>query len=550
MRRTLTLALIPLATGALALSPASQTPHVVQTADSVTAPAVVPNPDHVKTLTSVLANMTTNYAQFANQTPGPQDILDYHIGDLWLKGIDGTGTTIALIEGWDDPQINTVIQRFDQRYGLPDPDIETIFPSGTGQLPATCPAGMVALGSYGSCNAWMGELRLDVEAAHLIAPYAKILISATPADSEITDDQTSQVAMPEIMEALEFIGAHHLADAMSISDGTGEATYTYGQAEIRAQDPGTLSAAAAGIPVVVGTGDCGVVQNLAVANAQCGNTTTTPDTAAWDDSPWVTAAGGSVPNFDATGARLGLDPVWHEGKFSEGAGFSSVYARPDYQDQVRIVTGSAMRSVPDITMDGQDGTSESAPLFAGVLALAAQLNHGSVGPVNDALYRLGPGGVRSGIADVVSGNNSVTSGDTVLVPGFTAGKGFDVASGWGTIDASRFVPALVSAVRAQHGSSSPKAQAAATLARLRHGVQLTSASIPSGGTSYLLASGFLPQHPVTLSIDGKAVATLAANTLGAITYNIDPAMLALAAGGHTVALHSMLLDQTASFRTR
>src|ERR1700761_656496 len=134
---------------------------------------------------------------------------------------------------------------------------------------------------------------------------------------------------------------------MSIRDGTGESTYS-NVAQIHSQDPGPLTAAANGVPVMVATGDCGVVQNLAVANAQCGSTTTSPDTAAWDDSPWVTALGGSVPNVSATdGTKLGPDPVWHSGIFSEGAGFSSVYARPDYQNRVKGITDSGMRSVPD-----------------------------------------------------------------------------------------------------------------------------------------------------------------------------------------------------------
>lgn len=158
---------------------------------------------------------------------------------------------------------------------------------------------MVALGSYGSCDAWKNELELDVQATHLIAPYAKILITASPADSEITDDAASQVAPSEMMQALEYISTNHLADAILISDGTGESTYRYGKAEIAAQDPGLLSAAAAGIPVVVATGDCGVVQNLPVANSQCGDTTATPDTATWDDSPWVTAVGVASPILTA-----------------------------------------------------------------------------------------------------------------------------------------------------------------------------------------------------------------------------------------------------------
>ncbi|HET6502041.1 MAG TPA: S53 family peptidase [Amycolatopsis sp.] len=540
--RTLVLAAAPLVVGALVVPATAASDAGAPAAAS----SVQPNPDHIKTLSAVLQTMTANYSSFATSTPGPQDILDYRIGDLWLNGVDGSGTTIALLEGWDDPQIGSVIHDFDQKYGLPDPDIQTIYPSGA--LPAQCPPGMVALGSYGSCSAWAGELRLDVEAAHLVAPYAKILISATPADSEITDDAASQVAPPEFMRAIEDIASNHLANAISISDGTGESTYSYGKAEVTAQDPGPLTAAAAGIPVLVATGDCGVLQNLAVASSQCGNTTKGPDTAAWDDSPWVTAVGGSVPNFSSSGTRLGPDPLWHSGIYSEGAGYSAVYGQPDYQR--RIEPSGGMRSVPDITMDAQRGTSESAPLFAGVLALAAQLKGGDVGPVDTALYSLlGPQGARGGIADVVSGNNSVTSGNTVVAPGFSAGPGFDVASGWGTIDAATFVPALVAASRTEIGYNAPSQQAGRALAALQHGIQLTSGIVQPGDTTYLLAPGFLPQHPVELDIDGKKIATLTANTLGSVSYLIDPAALALPAGPHTVTLRSMLLTASAQFRS-
>lgn len=63
------------------------------------------------------------------------------------------------------------------------------------------------------------------------------------------------------------------------------------------------------------------------------------------------------------------------------------------------------------------------------------VSHGrNLGPVNPVLYDvLGPLRARAGISDVVSGNNSALDPKTgkVLVPGFTAGRGFDVASGWG-----------------------------------------------------------------------------------------------------------------------
>jgi subtilase family serine protease len=498
--------------------------------------------DRIKVLTHVLDFMRTNYAKFAKSTPGPRDVFDYKIGDLWKKGIDGSGTTVAVIEGWDDPQVNSVVHTFDQKYGLPDPQIQTIYPSGNGKLPAQCPPGMVALGSYGSCDAWAGELELDVISAHLVAPYAKILISATPADSEVTDDAASQVAPYEMMQALEYIGEHHLANAISISDGTGESTYSHGKTEITAQDPGLLTAAAAGIPVLNATGDCGVVQNLAVANAQCGNTSPGPDTATWDDSPWVTAVGGSIPNMDATGNKAGPDPVWHAGIFSPGAGFSSVYKRPAYQDAVKSITGSTMRSVPDITMDAQHGTSEAAPLFAGIIALAAQMNHGNVGPINDVLYKLGRYGANAGIADVVSGNNS-----TPTVQGFTAAPGFDVVSGWGTVDASRFVPSLVAGVRASGENAAVRFRAWETLRRLESGVRLSTHHIRAGRSASLSDTGFLPGHPVRLTIDNHNVAVLTADSTGSVSYTISPSSLGLSHGHHVVTLTSMLLTARTAF---
>ena len=525
--------------------------------------ALPPKGQQIRVLKAVLRGMHKNYDKncpgpncFAEFTPGPQDIFDYGIGQLWRKGIDGAGTTVAVIEGWHDPNVAKVVAGFDKTFGLPNPKITTIYPAGP--LPKKCPAGMVKLGTYGSCSAWKGELELDVVSAHLIAPYARIVISATPADTEINADAAQQVAPPEMMKALEVISSRHLANSISISDGTGETTYSNGREEILAQNPGELAAAAAGIPVLNATGDCGVVQNLAVANGQCQDVSSTPDTAAWDDSPWMTAVGGSVPNASPkNGARLGPDPLWHVqpqghppngAQFSEGAGFSSVFSRPSYQDGVAHIAKSPMRAVPDLTMDAQDGTSEAAPLLNGVMALATQMNHGNVGPINSALYHvLGPAGVKDGIADVVKGNDSAeTPAGKVTVPGFFANKGFDVASGWGTLFAPRFVPALAVAAKVSHGEASSRRQARAQFVALEHAVQLSPSVVGSHGMSYLLAGGFLPHYPVVLSIDGHEVAKLTANSLGDVTYMIDAARLHLSGGSHQVSLQSMLITKSAA----
>jgi subtilase family serine protease len=497
---------------------------------------------------SALSSALRTLSRVHNFSPGGVDISDYQIGSLWRRGIDGAGTTVAVIEGWNDPGVAAEMARYDRLLGLPKVNLTTIYPAGP--LPPKCPAGMVKLGSYGSCVAWGSEMLLDVLSVHLIAPYAKIVISATPADSEIRDDAASQVAPPEMMKAVEYIAERHLANVISISDGTGESSYSHGPPEILAQVPGELTAAAAGIPVLVGTGDCGVVQNLPVASGQCYDVTSYRDTAAWDDSPWVTAVGGTIPDYSPAGVRRGPDAVWGTGSVGEGAGFSKIFRRPGYQDDVARITGSKWRSVPDLTMDSTDGTSESTPLLAGLLALATQLNNGNAGPINPVLYGvLGPAGLRDGIVDVTRGNNrSVLPGGKV-VPGFAAAKGFDVASGWGTIDAARFVPSLVEATKAAGQDAAVRKQAQTELTRLEHGIRLSAPAIAPGSSARLSAGDFLPGHPVRLRIDGRLVATLTADDRGDVSYVLRPAGLRLPAGQHTVTLTSMLLAESASFRS-
>jgi subtilase family protein len=541
------------ATAAAGPPPARTSAAVVPAAPAgAAAPSGLPSrQQQIKVLTAALAGMHKNFKALNQLTGGqfgPQDVLDYGVGDLWKQGIDGAGTTIAVLEGWDNPDIGQALAEFDKAFSLPaPPKVTTIFPAGP--LPAACPPGMAGLGDYGSCNAWESETEGDVLIAHLMAPYARIVISVTPAGGQ--DDAASQIAMPEMMKALEVVSSRHLANVVSISNGTGEATYP-NLAEILANSPAVLTAAASGVPVTVATGDCGVVQALPVANAICGHVTAGPDTATWDDSPFVTAVGGSVPDYSGTGQRLGPDPVWNVtvpglGRLAEGAGYSEVFKRPGYQDKVAHVTGSPMRSVPDITADASGGTSGATPMIAGILALATQWNHGhDLGPVNPALYKIGPGGAAAGIADVVSGGNSVIGkqGQTV-VQGFTAAPGFDVATGWGTVFAPKFVPSLVKATADLGGEAAIKAQAAAQLNVLEHhAITLTPAP---GHNTYLEAGGFLPGHAVSLSINGKAITTLHASTLGDVTYMISPSLLHLSRGSHSVSLDSLLITKTATF---
>ncbi|HTX62719.1 MAG TPA: hypothetical protein VMD28_03720, partial [Acidimicrobiales bacterium] len=76
--------------------------------------------------------------------------------------------------------------------------------------------------------------------------------------------------------------------------------------------------------------------------------------------------------------------------------------------------------------------------------------HHGLGLINPALYAL-KAAHDSGIVPVTKGNTTVTfdaRGAEHTVTGYDASAGYNLASGLGTVDASRFVPELVRMVAA------------------------------------------------------------------------------------------------------
>jgi subtilase family serine protease len=183
----------------------------------------------------------------------------------------------------------------------------------------------------------------------------------------------------------------------------------------------------------------------------------------WPSSdPLVTSVGGTMLDLNNAGDKLAPDTVWNDGFGASGGGYSAVFPRPLYQIGVAGVVGH-QRGTADISMTaavnggawvylsfaGHDGpgwyivggTSEATPIMAGVVALADQQAGHRLGLINPALCALGAlqqaGVPRTGIVSVTSGNNTFAG-----VTGFNAAPGYNLATGWGTIDAAKFVPAL------------------------------------------------------------------------------------------------------------
>jgi subtilase family serine protease len=308
---------------------------------------------------------------------------------------------------------------------------------------------------------WADETTLDVEWSHVFAPGAKILLEETP----IAETEGVQ-GFPEMMKAENFVIDHHLGDVISQSFGATEQTFPSKQSLLDLRSA-FKNAAAHGVTVLGSSGDAGAT------DAQFnGSDLYTMPVNSWPSAdPLVTSVGGTMLTLDATGNRLSPDVVWNDlntvGGGAGGGGVSTVFPRPSFQRDVRNVTGNH-RGTPDISLsaavDGAvvlyftfqpgregyhlvGGTSEASPEFAGVVAMAAQLAHHGLGNINSSLYQLAEFHSFGGIVDVTQGNNTFgpftnSDGTTHTVQGFTATPGYDLASGNGTIDAARFVPAL------------------------------------------------------------------------------------------------------------
>lgn len=89
------------------------------------------------------------------------------------------------------------------------------------------------------------------------------------------------------------------------------------------------------------------------------------------------------------------------------------------------------------------GTSAGAPFWAGIMAIADQFAGRDLGFVNPAIYEIAKSPqYHSAFNDVTKGTNSVRSLATHRLTGYSAGPGWERATGWGTPGASVLVPLL------------------------------------------------------------------------------------------------------------
>jgi Subtilase family len=414
-----------------------------------------------------------------------EDIVDYGVNDLWKRGIDGAGVTVAYVVTNPDPNLETSMATYDAAMNLPPANITDMALPAPANPSAACQV---------ECST--GEDRLDAEAIHSMAPYANILFVHPPVPETI-----GMQGWPQVAQAIEMIADQHLADIITVSLGDGETDFINDptnptgaqQAAIRSLDPAFLDAAAHNVPVMFASGDCGPTDPPVLGDTgQCtppiGVTAGHPA-----DNPWVTAVGGTIPNagLATTTGRTAPDALWtapNDHSDAASAGVSAVYPKPWWQQGIPALSGVTGRAFPDISMDASDGTSQASPTFAGILALATQVHHADLGTVNPALAAIGPRGAAAGIIDVPAGYTDSAYG----VTGFSTGPGYDIASGWGTIYAPAFVPALLRQIDEQHGPFKPSRLAQDELNRLRSDISESADRVASGQTVAVTGNGFIP----------------------------------------------------------
>jgi len=432
----------------------------------------------------------------------------YNLQALYDDGFDGSGITIAVVDSYGSDSMAHDLHVYNQAFGLPPlcgeegvtctpgmPWFRTFSLNGT---PATKAPPPTSKGTgQEDKSAWALEVALDVEIAHTIAPGANILLVTTP-----TAEVLGVQGFPAMMKAEEYVVDHHMAQVISQSFGSSEEAFGSKQSLENLRDA-YKKAAANGVTVLASSGDSGTAEDRKTPVSQGGSTIDHP-TVSWPGSdPLVTGVGGTAlctdPNATAAQPRTTdntsppaacqapeaqgqAEIVWDEPSrgIATGGGFSSVFDRPDYQNTLPAgsTTIGATRGVPDIASDasprtgqlvyitlppsgqgglrcGADpcstgwyaigGTSLACPEWAGLVAIAGQINGGKgLGLINPALYEMAsdPGLYADDFYDITVGNNQVTPD----IPGYPATTGWDPTTGLGTPNAANLLPDLVAAV--------------------------------------------------------------------------------------------------------
>ncbi|WNG87640.1 S53 family peptidase [Mycobacterium sp. ITM-2016-00317] len=352
----------------------------------------------------------------------------YNADDLARAGFTGKGITIVIFafDGFRQSDLDT----FTTMFGLPQFTPEVV---------------------GGSPGEPRGELSMDLQVAHAIAPDArKVVVNARPT----VEGGGGYRKIGQMLEDTDrrFPGA---VWSFSIGWGCDKLITAADLAPVRsalrtAQSHGTTAYNASG--------------DLAGMECRGGQDWSSPpseqdvglDSVA--SLPEMTSVGGTTLSTDADGTWVS-EQTWFDVPLSQGTGggVSTLFDMPPWQRAAAAAVpperNTGKRMTPDVAAVADPftgvkivindqvvvggGTSQSAPIWAALTAVMNQYlleNNGSlIGDINPLLYRIAEGAPRPAYRDVTLGGNAVDN----------AGPGYDLVTGLGTPDVDNLVRNLL-----------------------------------------------------------------------------------------------------------
>jgi hypothetical protein len=386
-----------------------QTPQL-ETLEAREVPAHLAHPDYVVKLSPHTAKPDGGSAPSSGAYTPAEISSVYGFNQVSFNGTAGTGagTTIAIVDAYSDPNITSDVAGFDKQFNLPTANITVVNETGGTKLPA---------GNTG----WAGEISLDVEWAHAVAPGASILLV-----------ESNSASYSDLFTAVRYAAAQKGVVAVSMSWGgsefSGETAY----------DSSTFTPPASNPDVVFvnSSGDSGAPASY-------------PST-----SPNVLSVGGTTLNSGLSpSGTYTTESAWDD----SGGGISAYESQPSYQKGV-VTQSTTKRTSPDVAYDADPntgfpvyqtygnsggpwlqygGTSDAAPQWAALIAITDQ------GRALDGEAALTNNSLLSSLYKAPAADfHDVTTGTTDGSPHESAGPGYDLTTGLGTPVANLLISTL------------------------------------------------------------------------------------------------------------
>lgn len=484
-------------------------------------------------------------------SPGDVGVI-YDLNPLYGSGYTGSGQTIVVA---GQSAIKTSdITNFQKAAGL------------TQKAPTTTLVPNTGASTVNDSSGDEDESDLDIEWAGAIAKGATINFVYVGNNKNAS-----------VFDAIQYAIEQDIGQVISNSYGACEAVYP--SSEISALESLFKQANAQGQTIVSAAGDLGATDCDSSATTDQATHGLAVDMPA--SSPYVTGMGGTefAADVNAPGSywnssnssagvsatRYISEKVWNDtssslGIQAGGGGQSILFGKPTWQKGTGVPS-DGKRDVPDLSLNaspnhdgylycasGSDadatscsngfldaqgtpdvagGTSFGAPIFAGVLAILNQRAQANgLGNVNPEIYSLAATDYSSVFHDTTNGNNQIpckigSTGCSSSPIGFSAGPGYDLASGWGSIDAANFVNAYMKSTTSSDTT---------TVLTASNSAPVVNTAITLTATVTSDAGGSAPTGTVQFVIDGANAGSPATLSAGAATYSYTPTT----AGVHTI----------------